>query len=288
MLFAYFFLEVPKYSKKWSILLIVTCLFYLISTLAIIVGIDISLLPRITFSGLIYYFVLLVTGIIAIRQKQYESILYTLGIIICSIMAITQLISLFNNPNSYFATPQFFRLAWYMESIFLILAFINNYRRLINTTQTTQKLLSETQTKLQDFKNEYDSVARKLVTSTIQNDQYNKTIEGMKIGVDGKLNKQIEKSINLSQATDEQWQNFKFAFEKVHPDFFQKITKKYGQLTINEQRHIAFIKLNLTIKEIAQLTGVTTQAVKMARNRLKKKLNTDQSITDFVHFITKD
>ena len=68
------------------------------------------------------------------------------------------------------------------------------------------------------------------------------------------------------------WDQLKLHFERVHPCFFQDLENAFTNLTANEKRHCAYIKLNLSTKEIASLLNVSDKSVQMARYRMKKKM----------------
>jgi DNA-binding CsgD family transcriptional regulator len=62
-------------------------------------------------------------------------------------------------------------------------------------------------------------------------------------------------------------------FEKLYPNFKENISKKGTNLTVNELKLCAFIRLNLSSKEISKLLNITPESVHKARYRLRKKLN---------------
>ena len=73
--------------------------------------------------------------------------------------------------------------------------------------------------------------------------------------------------------TDEDWKNFTNLFEKVHPNFFIRLKEKLPGLSPAETRFAALTKLKLSTKEMANTQGVSTEAIRQIRSRLKKKLN---------------
>jgi DNA-binding CsgD family transcriptional regulator len=75
--------------------------------------------------------------------------------------------------------------------------------------------------------------------------------------------------------TDEDWRNFTRLFEKVHGGFFQRLKEKLPGLSPAETRFTALIKLQLSNKEMANMLGVGTEAIRQIRSRLKKKLNSE-------------
>ncbi len=72
------------------------------------------------------------------------------------------------------------------------------------------------------------------------------------------------------------WNEFKKYFENVHPNFFTELTKKHNNLSQNDLKICAFIKLNMSSKEIAQILNVNNKTVDIARYRLRKKMNLDK------------
>ena len=83
------------------------------------------------------------------------------------------------------------------------------------------------------------------------------------------------------------WEEFEIRFNQVHESFYQKLTQKYPDLTANDLRICAFLKLNLTTKEIAEVTGQRTGTIEMTRTRLRKKLGIANTNTDIVNFLSR-
>jgi tetratricopeptide (TPR) repeat protein len=94
----------------------------------------------------------------------------------------------------------------------------------------------------------------------------------------------IDRILHKNILTNEDWDNFKKAFEDIYPAFFSKLRYKYPDITAAELRLSALIKLNLSIKEAASMLGVLPESVKTSRYRLKKKfgLADDESVEDFI------
>ena len=84
---------------------------------------------------------------------------------------------------------------------------------------------------------------------------------------------------------DNQWENFRVHFERVHPSFFTRLKEKSSELSTNDLRHCAYIKMGLKRSEIAHLLNIIPKSVQISRIRLKKKLQIPQS-SDLMEFIT--
>ncbi|WP_121329454.1 hypothetical protein [Flavobacterium sp. 90] len=80
--------------------------------------------------------------------------------------------------------------------------------------------------------------------------------------------KRLEKNLNTDI-----WQEFEISFEQVHKSFFDKLTEDYPSLTPKDRRLCALLYLDLTTKEISQITGQSFKAIENARTRLRKKFD---------------
>jgi DNA-binding CsgD family transcriptional regulator len=87
--------------------------------------------------------------------------------------------------------------------------------------------------------------------------------------------------------TEEDWLNFKRLFEKIHPDFFEKINKHVDNITQAEQRMAALTLLHLTTKQMSAVLGISPNSVIKAKQRLRQRLNvqTDQQAEEFIENI---
>ncbi len=96
--------------------------------------------------------------------------------------------------------------------------------------------------------------------------------------------KSIINKIKHSLRSQKDWELFKLYFEEVNRSFFQKLSEINPNLTKNDHRLCALIKLNMTSKEMASVLNVAPSSIKSSRHRLKKKLGLDAD-TDLEEFI---
>jgi len=97
-----------------------------------------------------------------------------------------------------------------------------------------------------------------------------------KIGLELKKNK--EKDI---------WEEFELRFNQVHINFYENLTNRYSDLTSNDLRLCAFLKLNMSTKEISEITGQRVATLEMARSRIRKKLGISKTQVDLVAFLAQ-
>lgn len=79
----------------------------------------------------------------------------------------------------------------------------------------------------------------------------------------------ITKNINH----EDSWNIFKDAFDTVDKDFLKKLKNLHPLLTPNDLRLCAYLRLNLSSKEIAPLLNISVRSVEIKRYRLRKKMN---------------
>lgn len=82
----------------------------------------------------------------------------------------------------------------------------------------------------------------------------------------------IVNTINMDLVEESNWDQFIIHFEQVHSDFYKNLQQNYPDLTVNELRLLALMKMKLSSKEIASMLNITQDSVKKARYRLRKKL----------------
>jgi DNA-binding CsgD family transcriptional regulator len=94
------------------------------------------------------------------------------------------------------------------------------------------------------------------------------------------LRRTIEDDIQL----DNNWDQFELYFDQVHENFFKRLRQQYPQLTPKDQKLCAYLRMNLSTKEIAPLLNISVRGVEISRYRVRKKFGLDGD-TNLVEFI---
>ncbi|NCA85196.1 MAG: tetratricopeptide repeat protein [Clostridia bacterium] len=79
-----------------------------------------------------------------------------------------------------------------------------------------------------------------------------------------------------SASKGDMWKEFELRFQEVHSDFYSKLNELFPNLTPNELKLCAFLRLNMSTKDIAAITFLSVNGINIARHRLRKKLNIDK------------
>ncbi|MCD4745480.1 MAG: tetratricopeptide repeat protein, partial [Bacteroidales bacterium] len=61
------------------------------------------------------------------------------------------------------------------------------------------------------------------------------------------------------------WEEFELRFKQVHLEFYKKLNNKFPDLTANEKKLCAFLRLNMTTKDISAITHQTSNSIEVAR-----------------------
>ena len=94
----------------------------------------------------------------------------------------------------------------------------------------------------------------------------------------------LKKIVNKYTIQDNNWKVFDHYFESVNKNFYTRLKQKYPEISSNDLKICALIKLNLSIKKMATILNISPDSVKTARHRLRKKLqlSTEENLTDFI------
>lgn len=95
-------------------------------------------------------------------------------------------------------------------------------------------------------------------------------------------------SVELSGSRDPgQWKEVSQYIPEFNSDFYQKLIRDFPELTTNERRLCTLLNLNMSTKEIAQMTRQTPHSIKIARCRLRAKLNLTGSKMTLQEFLAQ-
>ncbi|MEP5255715.1 MAG: LuxR C-terminal-related transcriptional regulator [Winogradskyella arenosi] len=91
--------------------------------------------------------------------------------------------------------------------------------------------------------------------------------------------KKLVKKLDNSIVLKDEWEVFENNFSQVHDEFFETLKAKHSVLTPKDLKICAYIKMNLSSKEIAPLMNISVRGVETHRYRLKKKLDLENDIS---------
>jgi tetratricopeptide (TPR) repeat protein/DNA-binding CsgD family transcriptional regulator len=177
-------------------------------------------------------------------------------------------------------------LALVVLSLVVIGLLINSYRLRIRLHKRLSSELSEAIDKKNRelitalmYKGRMREVSQKAGEIMAEMEKGEGTSEGT---TEGML--RLKKLIAEMESSGEEWESIQGHFNEVHPDFFRKLVELSNDLTQYDLKHCAYIKMNLTTKEIGRILNISERSVQTARYRIKKKLELGQD-TDLIHML---
>jgi AraC family transcriptional regulator, chitin signaling transcriptional activator len=163
----------------------------------------------------------------------------------------------------------------------------NNLLLEIQQLENEQQLMK---IKNEQLSQDFDSKSRELAVSTmslIKKDELLAVIkEDLKSNSEegnSKL-KSVISNITRNISTDNSWNVFKEAFDTADKDFLKKVKLAHPSLTPNDLRLCAYLRLNLSSKEVAPLINISVRSVEIKRYRLRKKMDLahEQGLVEYI------
>ena len=178
--------------------------------------------------------------------------------------------------------------------LFLIIVFATHKAYKYHYIKKFEKEQLESEQLIMKIKNEQlnqdiESKNRELAISTMSIIKKNKVLNKIKKEI--KSSKTADNTVaiklidnNLNDNKD--WSFFEKAFNNADKDFLNKIKKQHLDLTPNDLRFCAYLRLNLSSKEMAPLLNISTKSVETKRYRLRKKLGLEHD-DNLVNYMLK-
>lgn len=147
--------------------------------------------------------------------------------------------------------------------------------------QLKSNLLEETL-----LKEQIEQKSKELSTNALHVIQKNQLLEQLKEQIETIVNddkrdhkkqlKQLLTSINQNFNNESYWIEFKNTFEQIHKSFYEKLTSICPDISSSELRLVSLLKMNMNSNDIATILGISSDSLRVARYRLRKKLNLEQ------------
>ena len=195
------------------------------------------------------------------------------------------------------------KAVFYVVIIFLIAALLIGMNRVI----LIKKNLKHVESKKNNFQNlavqvQHENTELKLEVEQTKKDMTLKAMQAIqKEGTLKQLAETLTKSNHSGKEVHQQelerlldelkidqsgnaLSDFELRFGSLYVGFFEKLMEEFPNLSLNDRRLSAFLKLQLTTKEIAAITGQSIRAVELGRIRLRKKIaltNSNKSLNEF-------
>lgn len=176
--------------------------------------------------------------------------------------------------------------------ITLLVTFSRQRIKLKNSALIQANLLLEQQQLHDKIEQKNKELAQITITQAQKNEHIKEIAEKLKKEKTNFSENEIQKLDNVLKELnktleDDIWEDFEIRFQSVHIHFYENLLAQYPDLTKNEKRLCAFLKLDMSTKEIAAITRQSENALTVARARLRKKLGIDNTEINISNFLAK-
>lgn len=187
---------------------------------------------------------------------------------------------------------RYFTIAFILVSISILVILLYGRQRI--RTRQIRTMGENLKIEKEQLQEEIDHKNRELTTNVMflvkKNELINYISEKLlRVKTDFKptIRKAVDEIVMDLQSNVDQniWKVFEDRFREVHKDFYNNLMLKFPNLSDNDKKLCAFIRLNMNTKEIAAITHQSPNSIEVARTRLRKKLNisnTDTSLNSFL------
>ena len=149
-----------------------------------------------------------------------------------------------------------------------------NKRKLKRKKIENQKKIVQIQN--EKLQQEIEAKNRELAVSTMslikKNEFLNAIKDQLKKASNESAIKSVIRTIDRNITNEDDWKFFEEAFNNADKHFLKKIKDQHPELTANDLRLCAYLRLNLSSKEIAPLLNISVRSVEVKRYRLRKKM----------------
>ena len=220
----------------------------------------------------------------------------------------------FGQESETISIPLFIKPPWY-ETIWakiiyllLTLAFLLGLvliprRKFKNEQALLESEVKKSEEKLEELKNEKLETEiqfknQELASTTMHLLQKSETLNKIRTHLqkiqtnskDKETDKELKKLFNLIDndiQLEDDWKRFSKHFDQVHRNFLQRLKETYPILSPKDLKLSAYLRMNLSTKEIAPLLNISIRGVEIGRYRLRKKLELtkETNLNEFmIHF----
>lgn len=178
--------------------------------------------------------------------------------------------------------PPFYQQWWFrlfLIAVVLSLVYIL-YKRSIEKHK--RKIRENALTREKEFiERRNEELKSEIASNTLLLLNKNESLEQIKVKLE-ELNNVSHSNANIGELismvdnemeADLYWEQFEYNFDQVYRNLLTRLLAKYPDLTRTNLKLCAYLRLNMSSKEIASLMNITPSGIDKARNRLRKKLN---------------
>ncbi|MBN2348099.1 MAG: hypothetical protein JXJ22_04640 [Bacteroidales bacterium] len=139
---------------------------------------------------------------------------------------------------------------------------------------------------LENKNKELAASAMKIIYKNEKMLEIKKLLENISPETKMEFNNQLDsiKHFIEKELKDDHWEDFELRFDQANNNFIQKLKELYPDLSHSDLKICAYLRMNLSTKEIAQILNMSIRGVETARFRIRKRMGLEQTdnLNDFI------
>jgi len=195
--------------------------------------------------------------------------------------------------NKQFIITLLLAISFVLIALFVLIIYIQKRKSLRQQVKLKEAETKELSIQLEREQEQLENKLRELTSYSLLLSNKNNVLHEINNvakrlpAEENEIKKKIDKIVSQNIEAENNWNDFMLHFDKVHPRFFERIQAQTAGITQNELKLTAYIRMGLSIKQIAQMSNVAPQSVKMSRHRLRQKLqlDTEQNLDSYIQNI---
>jgi len=153
--------------------------------------------------------------------------------------------------------------------------------------ELVQALEDQKKLREEQFQSDLEHKESQLSAITLQMLQKNDLLNDFRSAVESRetvSGRELSNLVNKYFTHDSYWNDFDNYFESINGHFYARVKQRYPDISANDLKICALIRLNMNVKEMASVLNISPDSVKTARYRLRKKLQlvTEDNLNSFI------
>ena len=155
--------------------------------------------------------------------------------------------------------------------------------------QSQQKVV-EIEAQNKELEQQIASINYELISQTLLVENKNQILESINSWLSqpentgGQHINKLKQQLLLNNNLDQNWEQFRVYFERLHADFFKNLHEKHPNLTSNDLRLAAYLLLQFNTKELSQMLNISPDSMRKRKQRLREKLGLEKG-DDVINYL---
>jgi len=193
----------------------------------------------------------------------------------------------------------------FILSVFLLIMWLRNWRLRVQnqklealvrqrTAELKVEMEERSRVELEKTEQQIEHLRRELLTKTLHLSEKQSIMDNIQDNLQslssevppdsrGSIRKLL-RYLKSHMTVKQDWQDFELWFTEVHSGFYEDLRTHHPNLSENELKVCALLRLNLVTKDVAKVMNIQTTSINIYRHRIRKKINlqSEENLTTYL------